>query len=935
MKNRIIQHKLIRKLRYFNLLIIVFTLLPFQLIYPQEESLKPWVAIVPMINTTKDDQYDAVCDTIDNTVELNLELIRRFIVSKTESMDPYAHPARMKKYAKENRIDNIVFGKAYLDKKGNIVFQMSVYDRVKNKVTITKEEKAENIFKIFDAANKLMVSLIQEFSKMHIGFGTIELVNSGEKGNFSVYIEGDHSGDSTFKVGDILNGIRTVEVRQNRMLGMEVIFSEDVWVYDSKVTKIEFGIPYLLDNEKAELNRLEGIIDEFSDRRQEKKQVIKNFDELLHLFDDISYCLSLETLLERYRQMEVEYRLQLNHWDIEDNFFKPKQNVFDELVKIYESADSYRDPYIIRKKTLKNASFFYNILGVNAAYDFSQGELARGYERYQQIDRMAERIPMIDYYQYEEEKRCIDDTIGKYLEKKNIIRILASVKTKKKLETYLGHKLKASESLFKKKSKIAKKELIILSNPSGMEVYVNDKHYGISPLRIKRFSDEAARVSVKDPWFMQESTTIDVQDGRNFLFFRSSITKKIGIYQPEIISQKNCKLFWDTLPDAVSYTVQIDRIDGNFENPFFEKTGIKHNMYLLRKGFDENNKYLFRVQAVNENKIKSKWSYSEAFEDRIKWSFSTGGKIFTSPAVGPGGVIYFGSNDRCLYALRPDGRFLWAFTTGGSIRYSPVVGHDGTIYACSDDRCLYAVNPDGTLKWAFATGGNIHTSPAVDPEGTVYYGSDDRCLYAVNTDGTAEWRFSTGGHIRSTPVIDSEGTVYAWSEDHGLYALNPDGTLKWIFRTGGSIRSSPVVDGNGTIYIGSDDSCLYALNPDGTPKWIFRTGGRIRSSPVVDGNGTIYIGSDDLCLYALNPDGTPKWIFGTYSRIRFSPYIDSDGTIYFIDCDRNIFALHSDGVLKWKYTLTRSISSSPAGFLGSIFIGSSDKRLYTLITGTL
>src|SRR5262245_57941434 len=87
------------------------------------------------------------------------------------------------------------------------------------------------------------------------------------------------------------------------------------------------------------------------------------------------------------------------------------------------------------------------------------------------------------------------------------------------------------------------------------------------------------------------------------------------------------------------------------------------------------------------------------------------------------------------------GDLIWSFPTGGAIFSSPALGPDGTIYVGSDDKKLYAVNPDGTVKWSFTTGAAVKSSPLVNADGSVIYvGSNDDKLYAVNSDdGTANW----------------------------------------------------------------------------------------------------------------------------------------------------------------------------------------------------
>ncbi len=54
----------------------------------------------------------------------------------------------------------------------------------------------------------------------------------------------------------------------------------------------------------------------------------------------------------------------------------------------------------------------------------------------------------------------------------------------------------------------------------------------------------------------------------------------------------------------------------------------------------------------------------------------------------------------------------WEFTTGGPIFSSPAIADDGTIYVGSDDKKLYAINPNGSGQWEFVTQGVVKGSPA-------------------------------------------------------------------------------------------------------------------------------------------------------------------------------------------------------------------------------
>ena len=134
-----------------------------------------------------------------------------------------------------------------------------------------------------------------------------------------------------------------------------------------------------------------------------------------------------------------------------------------------------------------------------------------------------------------------------------------------------------------------------------------------------------------------------------------------------------------------------------------------------------------------------------------------------------------------------DGAIRWSYTTGGLVLSSAAVGADGTLYFGSQDRRLYAIRPGATpgttsLKWSFLTGDWVDAAPAVATDGTVYAASWDGKLYALRDDQsrvTQLWEYTLGAYAFSSPAIGASGTIYVGSGDSNLYAINPDGTLKW------------------------------------------------------------------------------------------------------------------------------------------------------------
>ncbi len=255
------------------------------------------------------------------------------------------------------------------------------------------------------------------------------------------------------------------------------------------------------------------------------------------------------------------------------------------------------------------------------------------------------------------------------------------------------------------------------------------------------------------------------------------------------------------------------------------------------------------------------------------WISGSHGPIDSSASLS-NGVVYYGSQDCCLYARdNITGKLLWQFRSGKPIRSSPAIVVD-TVYFGSDDGHLYALEVGtGKVRWSFRTARLIRSSPAV-AGGIVYVGSG-RHLYALDAaTGKRRWRYSTDDWVCSSPAVSGD-SIYVGSDDGSLHAIHAaTGTPEWRFDTGKPVRSSPAVSGD-SIYVGSDDGSLHAIHAaTGTPEWRFDTGGRVYSSPAVV-DGIVYVGSQDHLLYALDAGtGQRLWSFKSNGEVDSSPAAD-------------------------------------------------------------
>lgn len=269
----------------------------------------------------------------------------------------------------------------------------------------------------------------------------------------------------------------------------------------------------------------------------------------------------------------------------------------------------------------------------------------------------------------------------------------------------------------------------------------------------------------------------------------------------------------------------------------------------------------------------------------IEWKFATGGRILSSPVFDKG-VIYFGSDDRNIYAVDAEtGIQKWKFETHNAVASTPAVD-SGLVFAASYDGYFYAIDAaKGTLRWKFKTGGErrfeakgIHgnqpanqtfwdpwdmflSSPVVG-QGAVFFGSGDGNVYALDQwTGAVRWKFKTGDVVHSSPAYDA-GTIYVGSWDSYLYALEAaTGLEKWRFKTGEDpvlhnqvgFQGSPAV-ANGVVYVGCRDAHMYAVDAgSGKEKWNFGTKGSwVVGSPAVTGNMILFGTSDSKLFHELD-----------------------------------------------------------------------------------
>jgi outer membrane protein assembly factor BamB len=328
--------------------------------------------------------------------------------------------------------------------------------------------------------------------------------------------------------------------------------------------------------------------------------------------------------------------------------------------------------------------------------------------------------------------------------------------------------------------------------------------------------------------------------------------------------------------------------------------------------------------------------YVGADVSALKWVFTTGANVYSSPVLGQDGRVYIGSTDGRIYCLDSAGAPIWSFDTKGTVKYAaPAVASDGTIYATAYNngsqpeamQGLLALTPDGQLKWHFSVTVSPLHSPMLAPSGDICFGSNGGGIYCVRPDGTMAWQYGNYKVFSAMPVFDAAGIMYASDISGRVQAVNPNGTRKWAVNMGGMAdRAGCAVGPDGRIYVGAADGRLYAFTDSGTVAWTCSLGGPVYSAPAL-GDGCAYMTAGDGRLHAVGYDGVKLWA-APVRHPESSPCVDFAGKIYVgSQCFSPAGALLSDCL-----PAPVTVSAPAVGLEGTVYVGAG-AGLLALSTG--
>jgi outer membrane protein assembly factor BamB len=196
---------------------------------------------------------------------------------------------------------------------------------------------------------------------------------------------------------------------------------------------------------------------------------------------------------------------------------------------------------------------------------------------------------------------------------------------------------------------------------------------------------------------------------------------------------------------------------------------------------------------VGSNKV-----YANSSAGGLVWSYQGGtSNILSSPAISSdGSVVYIGvTDDNCLYAFAFGGTLAWSYTTGGKIYSSPAVGSGGNVYFGSYDNRLYAVDSGGGLVWSYLADSDIYSSPVIPGDGRVlvasYGGAGAGTLYSIEVAPTPTITPTPTETPTITPTPTETPTMSPTSTPTGTPTITPTPTVGPLVNTPTPTQAPP------------------------------------------------------------------------------------------------------------------------------------------------
>ena len=251
---------------------------------------KSRISVAPAVNATSQDNFDSEAKIVFDTVEEALRKTGRFqIVEWTGSVLRTSDGEAFASEAQRRSLDYVVMIR--LERASNAVewdagvCRISVFDRSQRKVTIEVTSGPARLRGFLGTSGKAVSAVLGALAGTPIGFGVIDLDNTGEKGAYEILLDGRVVPEE--QLGIVLSGSHDLVVRQKRLLGDLILVSSNVQVKESKTTKVAISVPFLTAEEQSKVTGMANAVEQLWNDPNAGAKMDKALADQESFFDDI------------------------------------------------------------------------------------------------------------------------------------------------------------------------------------------------------------------------------------------------------------------------------------------------------------------------------------------------------------------------------------------------------------------------------------------------------------------------------------------------------------------------------------------------------------------------------------------------------------------------------------------------------------------------
>lgn len=269
---------------------------------------------------------------------------------------------------------------------------------------------------------------------------------------------------------------------------------------------------------------------------------------------------------------------------------------------------------------------------------------------------------------------------------------------------------------------------------------------------------------------------------------------------------------------------------------------------------------------------------------REAWTHDAGALLEFPPVIGDDRVIVGTNAGRALALDAHTGRVVWDRSLPGRVASSPALAPGGLVLFTTIAGNLVALDAaTGTERWRWAGGAPIESSPLV-VDGEVYVGTLDGRVVRLSLDThRPEWTARADGDVKAGLALAGDLVVVGDYSGHVNAFRRRDGSLAWRTTSPGTAVRGPgrfyggAAVAYGRVFIGNVNGRVLALSrTTGDIAWVRVLGDFVYSSPAVD-REMVYVGSYDHRVYALDAvTGEQRWSFDAGERISGSASVIGD-----------------------------------------------------------